>query len=95
MKKHALLIALVLSAFVMFGCKTTIPGQLGSNKVGSKVGEASAQFLFGYLPLGDGDFSLKTAASKAGITEIGTVDYRVEWPLVPIIITLTTVVTGE
>lgn len=91
MKKFAL--ALVASLILFASCSTITPVCATSNQVGSKVGEATATYLFGCIPLGNSDMSIKTAAKKGGISLISTVDWKVT---VGIFTTrYTTVITGE
>ena len=91
MKKLAL--AIVASLILFASCSTVTPVCATSNPVGSKVGEATATYLFGYLPLGNCDMGIQTAARKGGITLISTVDTRVTAGLFTT--QITTVVTGE
>ena len=105
MKK--LLILLLSTLFICgiatlsIGCTTIQPGSgIGSNVVISgalmeKTGEAEAAFLFGLIPLGDCDCSLASAASDGGITKIATVDTRWHASFLGIVVTRTTIVTGE
>ncbi|OHD14007.1 MAG: hypothetical protein A2Z96_06460 [Spirochaetes bacterium GWB1_48_6] len=89
MKKIALLIA---SAALLASCTTTFPKALTTNPVGTKLGEATTTFLFGFLPL-FGSSGLYDAAKSGGITRISTVDTKVTWLLV--ITNVTTIVSGE
>ena len=91
MKK--LILALVASLILLASCSTITPVCATSNPVGSKVGEATASYLFGYLPLGDCDMSIQTAAKKGGITRISTVDSKVSPGI--FITRITTIVTCE
>ena len=91
MKKLGL--AIVASLFLFASCSTITPVCATSNKLGSKVGEATATYLFGYLPLGNSDMSIQTAAKKGGITLISTVDSKVTIGLITT--KYTTIVTGE
>lgn len=94
MKKFAKLFGTIcLASFLAIGCTTIQPLDATSNDLGSKVGEATGGFLFGTIPLG-ADMSIQTAAKKAGITKISTVDVKTTsylwfWTSV------TTIVTGE
>ena len=76
MKKIAVVCALA-ALLVLVGCTTVNPVGATSNPVGSKVGESSATFLFGGIPLGRGDVSIQTAAQNGGISSISTVDQKV------------------
>lgn len=92
--KKALVAALVLSAFLAVGCTSIRPVAAGDSIGGSKVGELSANYLFGVFPLGGGDTSIEKAAERGGITKISTVNERVfyfPW----IWMTRTTIVRGE
>ena len=95
MKKIALVLFVVLAACLIASCSTVRPVAGASGVVGRKTGEASQAFLF-MLPL-KGEGGVAQAARNGGITKIGTVDIRVNWPASPIIpyFVVTTVVTGE
>ena len=96
MKKIALVLFVVLAACLIASCSTVQPFDAGaSGVVGKKTGEASQAFLF-MLPL-KGEGGVAQAARNGGITKIGTVDIRVNWPASPIIpyFVVTTVVTGD
>mgnify|MGYP006384233243 FL=1 len=94
MKKALVVLALVF-AFVLVGCMTVVePFAVTSNELGSKVGEASAKFLFGYLPLSfNMDLGIQKAAQNGGITKISTVDTKAKQGF--LVTTISTVVTGE
>jgi hypothetical protein len=94
MKKALVVLALVF-AFVLVGCMTTVkPFAATSNELGSKVGEASAKFLFGALPLSfNMDLGIQKAAQNGGITKISTVDVKAKQGF--LVTTVSTVVTGE
>lgn len=94
MKKALVVLALVF-AFVLVGCMTTVePFAVTSNELGSKVGEASVKFLFGYIPLSfNMDLGIQKAAQNGGITKISTVDVKSEQGF--LFTTISTVVTGE
>ena len=94
MKKALVVLALVF-AFVLVGCMTVVePFAVTSNELGSKVGEASAKFLFGYLPLSfNMDLGIQKAAQNGGITKISTVDVKAKQGF--LVTTISTVVTGE
>jgi hypothetical protein len=94
MKKFTLVFLAVLVIMAIAGCTTTRPFDLTNNTVGSKVGEASGQLLLGGAFGGDADYSLQTAAKNGGITKVATVDMRVK-NVLGIIVTYTTIVTGE
>lgn len=74
------LIFLTATFLIFVGCSSVSPGIATSNPVGSKVGEASVTFLFGFIPLSNpGDLSIKKAAEEGGITQISVVDMKNEW----------------
>ena len=91
MKKLGL--ALLTATMLFVGCSSVQPVCATSNKLGTKVGESTATYLFGYLPLGGADASIQTAARKAGITMISTVDEKVTIRFFTF--NNTTIVTGE
>ena len=91
MKKLAL--AIVAALILFASCSTVTPVCATSNPVGSKVGEATATYLFGYIPLGSCDMGIQKAAKQGGITLISTVDSKVSAGLFTT--KITTVVTGE
>lgn len=80
-------------AFLFTSCATTVPVCATSNEVGSKVGEATGTYLFGVMPLGNIDVSIKKAAENGGITKISTVDQKTASGLFTT--KITTIVTGE
>lgn len=93
MKKALVVLALVF-AFVLVGCTTVSPLAATSNALGSKVGEASVKFLFGYIPLSfNMDLGIQKAAQNGGITKISTVDTKTKQGF--LVTTVSTVVTGE
>ena len=91
MKK--LTLAIIASLILFASCTSVSPLCATSNKLGSKVGEASATYLFGVLPMGDADAGIQAAARKAGISLISTVDVKTKIGLFTV--KCTTVVTGE
>jgi hypothetical protein len=86
-------LALVAFTAVMSSCSLTLPVAATSNPVGSKVGTATASGFLGILFFG-ADASIQTAAKKAGITKISTVDIK-STSLLNILVTYETIVTGE
>ncbi len=93
MKKTKTIFALLAVIAMMSSCSLTLPVAATSNSVGNKVGEAKATGYFGVLFF-DADASIRTAAKNAGITKISTVDIK-QTSLLNIIVTYTTIVTGE
>ena len=93
MKKLAV-VMLALATLFLVGCTTVSPVTATSNDLGSKVGEASGTYLFGFLPLGfNMDMGIQKAAQNGGITKISTVDAKVKSGLFTT--KISTVVTGE
>ena len=91
MKKFTL--ALIAAAVLLLASCTSIgPVCATSNTLGSKVGEATGTYLFGILPMG-ADYSIQTAARKAGITKISTVDLKTYYGI--FVNKYTVIVTGE
>jgi len=65
------------------------------NVSGSKVGTAEAKFLFGAIPLSnDGDITLATAMKNGKITKINSIETK-KVNFLNILVTKTTIVTGE
>ena len=95
MKKIALVLFVVLAAILIASCSTVMPVAGATGSVGKKTGEASQAFVF-MLPL-KGEGGVAQAAKNGGITKVGTVDVKVNWPASPVIpyVVITTVVTGE
>ena len=95
MKKGLLALAVLASALFIASCSTVSPIAGATGMVGSKTGEASQTFVFGY-PL-NGEGGILQAAQNGGITKVGTVDLRTDWPASPAIPywIITTVVSGE
>lgn len=91
--KKVLFGSLIALSLALASCATTLPLTATSNPVGSKMGQASATYLFGYIPLGAADMGIYTAAKNGGITKISTVDTK----MTPMFIftTYATVVSGE
>lgn len=71
---------------------TTSPLTATSNAIGSKVGESQTIGVLGLVAVGDG--SIQTAARKAGIKKISTVDMKTT-SILGVFTKITTVVTGE
>lgn len=95
MKKIALVLFVVLAAILIASCSTVMPVAGATGSVGKKTGEASQAFVF-MLPL-KGEGGVAQAAKNGGITKVGTVDIRINYPASPVIpyYIVTTVVTGE
>ncbi|MBO4628507.1 MAG: hypothetical protein J5687_01015 [Treponema sp.] len=91
MKKLGL--AIVASLFLFASCSSIGPVCATGNKLGSKVGESTATFLFGVLPMGESDAGIQAAARKGGITTISTVDMKTTIGIFTV--KYTTIVTGE
>jgi len=91
MKK--LTLAIIASMMLFASCTSVSPLCATSNKLGSKVGESSATYIMGVLPMGDTDAGIQAAAKKAGISHISTVDVKKTIGIFTV--TYTTVVTGE
>lgn len=92
MKKLVLALT-AAAALTLASCSSVSPLCATSNSLGSKVGEATATYLFGYLPMGGADASIQSAARKAGISKISTVDEKTTIGLITV--KKTTIVTGE
>lgn len=93
MKKIAILSALV-ALLLLAGCTTIVPVGATGNPVGSKVGEATGSYLFGFFPLKvKNDMGIQTAAKNGGITSISTIDQKISDYF--FVVKVTTVVTGE
>ena len=95
MKKIAFVLVCTLAVMLLAACTTVQPVAGASGVVGSKVGEASQAFL-GVFPF-KGQGGVMQAAKNGGITKVGTVDIRINWPASPAIpyFVVTTVVSGE
>lgn len=100
MKKLFTIVA-VAATLALSACTTVTPGygMLGGDAVVpgvsmNKTGEASGKFLFGVFPLTSADVSVSTAAKNGGIKKIATVDSK-KYSLLGILVTKTTIVTGE
>lgn len=93
LKRIKTIFALFALASLMSSCALTLPVTATSNTVGQKVGRATATGYLGVLFF-DQDASIKTAAKKAGITKISTVDIK-ETSLLGLIVTYETIVTGQ
>jgi len=91
--KLKVFLSLVAITAIISSCSITLPVAATSNPVGSKVGTATATGYLGILFFG-ADASIQTAAKKAGITKISTVDIK-QTSLLNIIVTYETIVTGE
>jgi len=96
MKKIALLLVCALALMLVAACTTVQPFDAGATGVvGSKMGEAKQAFLFGFPLKGEG--GTIQAAKNGGISKVGVVDLRINWPASPAIpyFVVTTVVSGE
>ena len=91
--KKFVIAALLVTLVLLASCTTITPLCATSNAMGSKVGEANATYLFGYLPFGSCDCSIKTAAANGGITKISSVDLKQRIGFFTV--TKTCIVTGE
>ncbi len=95
MRKVVVAALSVLAILCMVSCSTVSPVAGATGAVGEKTGEATQTFILGY-PL-DGEGGIMQAAKNGGITNVGTVDVRVDYPASPLIPywVVTTVVSGE
>lgn len=93
MKSIKYLIAFITLGTLLASCSITLPVAASSNPVGSKRGQSTGTCYLGVLCF-DVDASIQTAAKNAGITKISTVDLKTT-NVLNIIVTYTTVVTGE
>lgn len=97
MKKLLICVA-VLAVFALASCTTYQPVAGATGTVGSKTGEASQTFICGFPGKVDGG-GIAQAAKNGGITRVGTVDIRIDYPASPVFAgfyhIVTTVVTGE
>lgn len=91
MKKLAL--AIVAALILFASCSSVAPVCATGNTLGSKVGESTATFLFGVLPMGDSDAGIQAAARKGGISSISTVDMKTTIGIFTV--KYTTIVTGD
>lgn len=91
--KKVLLPALAGVALALSSCSITLPVAVSSNPIGTKMGTSSAAVFLGVLSFG-GDASIQTAAKKAGITRVSTVDMK-QSNILFIYQEFTTMVTGE
>lgn len=92
-KKIFTYVAVLAIAVSMTSCSLTLPVCATSNPVGNKVGSATATGFLGVLFF-DADASIQTAAKRAGITKISTVDIKAG-NVLGLIVTYETIVTGE
>ena len=88
--------AILAAALVLaMSCTTVSPGSADSGATANaKRGEATGNFLFGYIPLMSSDVSIATAAENGGIRKIATVDHKTV-SYAGIWVVRTTIVTGE
>lgn len=97
MRKLVTLLVVGLTVLFISSCSTVSPVAGATGKVGSKTGEASQAFIFGFPGKGEG--GIYQAAKNGGITTVGTVDLRVDYPASPVFASfyyvVTTVVSGE
>ena len=96
MKKIALFLVCALAVMLVAACTTVKPFDAGATGVvGSKMGEAKQAFL-GSFPL-KGEGGVIQAAKNGGISKVGVVDIRIDYPASPAIpyYVVTTVVSGE
>lgn len=93
MKSLKLYISILSLFAILASCSITLPISASSNPLGTKRGQSTGTCYLGALCF-DVDASIQTAAKNAGITKISTVDLKTT-NMLGIIITYTTVVTGE
>ena len=95
MKKGLFALAVLVSALFIASCSSVDPIAGATGTVGKKTGEASQKFILIFPLKGEG--GIMQSAKNGGITKVGTVDVRVDWPASPIIPykIVTTVVSGE
>jgi uncharacterized protein YdbL (DUF1318 family) len=93
MSKVKTIFALLAVVAMMSSCALTLPVNATSNPIGNKVGQAKATGYLGMLFF-NADASIKSAAKNGGITKISTVDIK-QTNFLNIIVTYTTIVTGE
>ena len=92
MRKIILASSLALGALALTSCSYTMPFAGASGKVGAKQAEASYTSFLYAIPAGDA--GIATAARKAGITQVGTVDVKV-FTFLGLWTTFTTIITGD
>lgn len=92
--KTLLAIAAFVGTVMLSSCSLTVPVAATSNPVGSKVGSAKSQQIFGFFPDG-GDLSIRSAAKNGGISKISTVDFKRSLVFLWIVVAYETIVTGE
>lgn len=98
MKRFICVCVAVLAVLALSSCTTYQPVAGATGIVGSKTGEASQTFICGFPSKVEGGGILQ-AAKNGGITRVGTVDTRIDYPASPLFAgfyyIVTTVVTGE
>ena len=95
MRKIAFILLVAVAVLFAASCLTVSPVAGATGTVGSKTGEASQKFFAGFPIKGEG--GIYQAAKNGGITRVGTVDLKIDYPASPIIpyYIVTTVVSGE
>ena len=97
MRKLVILLVVGLTVLFISACSTVSPVAGATGKVGSKTGEATQTFICGFPLKGEG--GIYQAAKNGGITTVGTVDLRMDYPastaLAVYYYKVTTVVSGE
>ncbi|MDE5581053.1 MAG: TRL-like family protein [Treponemataceae bacterium] len=96
MKKTAVIVSLLLAAFVV-GCTTTSPGLAsGAGTANAIHGELSCNYLFGIFPMGKDkpEFTIANAAEQANIKHIATVDFKKK-SILGVWVTRTIMITGN
>jgi len=94
--KRRLLVAAIAAAvlFLAASCASVnVPVATGSGVVGSKTGQATGTIILGMF--GNVDAGMVAAAREGGITQIGTVDTEFRMVFLPLVVRVTTTVTGE
>jgi hypothetical protein len=86
-------IILGMSILFLTSCAVSTPVIITDNVVGEKRGEASFNIILGIIAPMDADASIATAAKNGGITQVGSVDFKVKAGLFKS--TYTTIVTGR
>lgn len=82
-----------LSVVFLTSCSVSYPLLITDNVATEKRGEASYDVILGIIRPMNADVSIATAAKNGGITQVGSVDYKVKAGLFKT--TYTTIVTGR
>ena len=89
----AFALMLISISLLTTSCSTVRPFCATGNTLGSKVGTAQVDYLFGVIPLSKNDVGIKKAMENGKITKVSVIDVKYKWWVIGV--TAKTVVYGD